>query len=112
MDFSALQQMTQKELDQFKVVCNQLLSRTFVVRSVYRPSKGTVNNPDYNFLALHYEAVRNFSCCWTGTCGITNITDTFMYSIRMKRTAVISIKYQPRLCWRFESSMTKTRTGD
>lgn len=60
MDFSALQQMTQKELDQFKAVCNQLLSRTFVVRSVYRPNKGTVNNPDYSFLALHYEAVRNY----------------------------------------------------
>lgn len=60
MGFTALQQMTQKELDQFKVVCNQLLSRTFVVRSVYRPNRGTVNNPDYNFLALHYEDVRNY----------------------------------------------------
>ena len=37
---------TQKELEGFKSVCNQLLSRTYVVRTLYKPGEGRVNNPD------------------------------------------------------------------
>ena len=51
---------TSKELEQFKSVCNQLLSRTYVVRTLYRPGKGRVNNPDYTFLSLHYETVQDY----------------------------------------------------
>lgn len=47
-------------MEQFKAICNQLLSRTFVVRTMYRPDKGRVNNPDYTFLSLHYEEVRDY----------------------------------------------------
>lgn len=60
MDFSAIQEFTQKDTERFKSVCNQLLSRTFLVRSVYHPDKGHVNNPDYTFLTVHYETVRNY----------------------------------------------------
>lgn len=60
MDFSAIEQMTARELEQFKSVCNLLLSRTFVVRTLYHPDKGRVNNPDYNFLTAHYEAVKAY----------------------------------------------------
>ncbi|MCC8063458.1 MAG: DUF4194 domain-containing protein [Clostridiales bacterium] len=51
---------TQKELEQFKAVCNQLLSRTYVVRTLYKPEKGRVNNPDYTFLSIHYEEVQEY----------------------------------------------------
>lgn len=51
---------SQKELEQFKSVCNQLLARTFIVRTVYRPDKGRVNNPDYTFLSIHFETVRDY----------------------------------------------------
>lgn len=51
---------TQKEIDQFKSICNQLLSRTYVVRTWYKPDKGRVNNPDYTFLSTHYEEVREY----------------------------------------------------
>ena len=51
---------TQKEIDQFKSICNQLLSRTYVVRTRYKPDKGRVNNPDYTFLSTHYEEVREY----------------------------------------------------
>jgi len=51
---------TQRELDQFKSVCNQLLSRTFVVKTLCRADKVRVNNPDYLFLAGHYEQVREY----------------------------------------------------
>lgn len=51
---------TQKELDQFKSVCNQLLSRTYVVKTLCRADKSRVNNPDYLFLSAHYEEVREY----------------------------------------------------
>lgn len=60
MNFDFIQQATSKELEQFKLVCNQLLSRTYVPRTLYRPGKGRVNNPDYTFLSLHYEAVQEY----------------------------------------------------
>ena len=60
MNFDFIQQATAKELEQFKLVCNQLLSRTYVPRTLYRPGKGRVNNPDYTFLSLHYEAVQEY----------------------------------------------------
>ena len=65
MNFDFIQQATSRELEQLKSECNQLLSRTYVVRTLYRPGKGRVNNPDYTFLSLHYEAVQDF---WIGTC--------------------------------------------
>ena len=60
MSFDWLSTATQKELDRFKAVCNQLLSRTYVVRTVYKPGEGRVNNPDYVFLAAHFEVVRDY----------------------------------------------------
>lgn len=58
MDF--INSATAKELQQFKSVCNQLLSRTFVVRTLYRPGRERLNNPDYIFLSIHFEAVRDY----------------------------------------------------
>ena len=60
MDFDFIRSATSKELEQFKSVCNQLLSRTYIVRTLVRPGKGRVNNPDYTFLSLHYEAVQEY----------------------------------------------------
>lgn len=61
MDFDFIRSATSKELEQFKSVCNQLLSRTYIVRTLFRPGKGRVNNPDYTFLSLHYEAVQEYT---------------------------------------------------
>ena len=60
MNFEFLQQATSRELEQFKSVCNQLLSRTYVVRTLYRPGKGRVNHPDYTFLSRNFEAVQEY----------------------------------------------------
>lgn len=60
MNFEWISGASQKELEQFKTICNQLLSRTFVVRTMIRPDKGRVNNPDYTFLSTHYEEVREY----------------------------------------------------
>ena len=57
MNMDWLNGATQKEVDQFKAVCNQLLSRTYVVRTIYKPEKGRITNPDYTFLSIHYEHV-------------------------------------------------------
>ncbi len=51
---------TQKELDQFKSVCNQLLSRTYLVNTLCRADKVRINNPDYLFLSSHYAEVREY----------------------------------------------------
>ena len=60
MNLEFLNTATAKELEQFKAVCNQLLSRTFVVRTLYRPGSERLNNPDYIFLSIHFEAVRDY----------------------------------------------------
>lgn len=60
MNMDWLNGATQKEIDQFKSVCNQLLSRTYVVRTIYKPDKGPITNPDYTFLSIHYEHVRDY----------------------------------------------------
>lgn len=60
MKFDFLSSASGKELQQFKSVCNQLLSRTYVVRTLYRPGRERLNNPDYTFLTIHAEAVRDY----------------------------------------------------
>ena len=60
MNFDFINGATSKELEQFKSVCNQLLSRTYIVRTLYHPGKGRINNPDYTFLSIHYEAVQEY----------------------------------------------------
>lgn len=60
MNIDWINQATQKELDQFKSVCNQLLSRTYVVRTLYKQGHGRINNPDYTFLSIHYEVVQEY----------------------------------------------------
>ena len=60
MNVDWLNSASQRDIDQFKSVCNQLLSRTYVVRTLYRPNKGRVANPDYTFLSIHYEQVRDY----------------------------------------------------
>ena len=60
MNMDWLNGATQREKDQFKAVCNQLMSRTYVVRTLYKPEKGRITNPDYTFLSIHYEHIREY----------------------------------------------------
>ena len=60
MNFNWLDTMPQKDLDCFKAICNQLLSRTYIVRTLYKPGEGRINNPDYVFLSAHYEEIRDY----------------------------------------------------
>ena len=60
MNMDWLNGATQKDVDQFKAVCNQLLRGTYVVRTIYKPEKGRITNPDYTFLSIHYEHVRDY----------------------------------------------------
>lgn len=60
MSVADINNYTQKEIEQFKSVCNQLLGRTFIVKTIYRPDKGNINNPDYLFLSQHYEDIRDY----------------------------------------------------
>ena len=55
-----LEEFTEQQLADFKIVCNQLLSNTFIVRSLYVPEKGKVHNKYYTFLSINYEVVREY----------------------------------------------------
>lgn len=55
-----LNSATQREIEQFRSVCNQLLSHTYVVRTLYKPDKGRVTNPDYTFLSMHFEEISDY----------------------------------------------------
>ncbi len=71
MNLEFLKTATAKELEQFKAVCNQLLSRTYVVRTLYRPGRGRVSNPDYPFCLSILSPCASISACLTGICGAT-----------------------------------------
>ena len=60
MNFNAINDLSAKEVEQFKAICNYLLSHTFMVRTIFNPEKGRINNPDYIFLSIHYETVREY----------------------------------------------------
>ena len=60
MSLEAIKGYSQKELEQFRSVCSQLLGSTFVVKNLYRADKGPVNNPDYYFLVQHYDDIRDY----------------------------------------------------
>ena len=68
MDFNFIRGATSKELEQFKAVCNQLLSRTYIVRTLVRPGKGRVNNPDYTFYLCIMKRCKNILVSWIGIC--------------------------------------------
>lgn len=98
MDFSELQDLTTKELEQFKQVCNFLLARTFVVRTIYRPDKGRVNNPDYTFLLNHQAAVRSYLSLldwdlrfdnYNGYFYVTNTDEANRLTLNQRTTAIL-----------------------
>ncbi len=60
MNLEFLNNATTKELEHFKSVCNQLLSHTYIVRTLYQTEKGRIDNPDYTFLSIHYEQVQEY----------------------------------------------------
>ena len=60
MGIEQIYTLTQKEQEQFKTVCNELLSRTFLVRTQYHAGKGRIQNPDYTFLSIHFALVREY----------------------------------------------------
>jgi hypothetical protein len=55
-----LSNLTDKEKDTFTSVCNHLLGRTFLLKTIYQPDGSAINNPEYNFLALHSETVKSY----------------------------------------------------
>ena len=55
-----LENYTQKEKDEFKKICNQLLGHTFVVRTNYVQDKGRISNPDYIFISTHFNDISTY----------------------------------------------------
>lgn len=89
---------SQRELEQFKSVCNQLLSRTYVVRTLYRMDKGRIDNPDYFFLSRHYAEVREYLSLldwdlrrddFNGYFYVLNTDEANRCSLNKKETAIL-----------------------
>ena len=89
---------SQRELEQFKSVCNQLLSRTYVVRTLYRMDKGRIDNSDYFFLSRHYAEVREYlslldwDLCrddFNGYFYVVNTDEANRCSLNKKETAIL-----------------------
>jgi len=60
MDLSIIENFSQRELEQFKSVCNKLLSSTFITKKINQPPKGIVDNPDYRFLLINKSIVEDY----------------------------------------------------
>lgn len=89
---------TQKELEGFKSICNQLLSRTYVVRTLYKPGEGRVNNPDYTFLSTHFEEIQEYLAFldWdlrkddmNGYFYVLNTDEANRHNLNKKETAIL-----------------------
>lgn len=98
MNFDWFSTATQKELEHFRDVCNQLLSRTYVVRTLYKPGEGRVNNPDYVFLSAHDEVIRDYLALldWdlrkddlNGYFYVLNTDEANRCSLNQKETAIL-----------------------
>lgn len=98
MNLQALNDLTDKELERFRILCNQLLSRTFVLRTVYKQGKGRVNNPDYTFLISHFELFRDYLSLldWdllrdenNGYCYVQNTDEANRRSLNKVPTAIV-----------------------
>lgn len=60
MDLSIIENFSQRELEQFKSVCNKLLSSTFITKKINQHPKGIVDNPDYRFLLINKSIVEDY----------------------------------------------------
>ena len=86
MNFDFITGATVKELEQFKAVCNQLLSGTYFVRTTYQPGKGRVDNPDYLFLSRHWDLRRDDL---NGYFYVLNTDEANRCNLSKKETAIL-----------------------
>ena len=98
MKLQGLNELSDKEMERFRSLCNQLLSRTFVVRTINKPGKGRVNNPDYSFLVAHFEVFQEFLSVleWdllrdenNGYCYVQNTDEANRHSLNKVSTAIV-----------------------
>lgn len=60
MALQELQELSDKEREQFKKVCNELLGHTFIVKNIYKKDQEWVTNPDYFFLLRNFDLVKDY----------------------------------------------------
>lgn len=60
MELSSISNFSDKEKEMFCSVCNHLLGQTFLLRLIYQPDGSTINNPEYSFLTLHLQVVKEY----------------------------------------------------
>ncbi len=89
--------LSSKEQEQFAHVCNQLLSHTFILRSLYTKDRGRIRNPDYTFVTAHFEVLYQYFALirWqlfqedhNGYCYIINDDGTNRLQLSKEETAL------------------------
>lgn len=60
MNLQELQELSDKDREQFKRVCNELLGHTFVVKNICKKEQEWVTNPDYSFLLRYFDLVKEY----------------------------------------------------
>lgn len=98
MSLENIRNYSQKESDQFKSVCSHLIARTYLAKNIYRAEQGTVNNPEYFFLAQHEEDIADYlrmmdwelhNDSYNGYYYVTSTEDANRLSLTKTPTAIL-----------------------
>jgi len=60
MNIEELDNLSDRESEQFRSVCNKLLSQTFIVKRDINAYKKGINNSDYYFIESHSELIKDY----------------------------------------------------
>ncbi len=89
--------LSDRELEQFRLVAHQLMSHTFIHRSDYKNQKERLRNPDYTFIVSHFQALEQYFSLldWTlvkedhnGYCYIVHRSGTNRLSLTKDQTVL------------------------
>ena len=61
MDFTGFNDLSERDLEVFGNICNELLAQTFIIRNSYNYDTGKyIINRNYNFLSRYYDLFKNY----------------------------------------------------
>jgi len=98
MSLSEYENFSVKEKETFTSVCNQLLGRTFLIRTVRQPDGSVKNNPEYSFLTRNTDIVRSYLSIlgwelhqdeYNGFFYVLNNLDANRLTLSVRETAIL-----------------------
>ena len=98
MSLSEYENFSAKEKETFTSVCNHLLGRTFLIRTVRQPDGSVKNNPEYSFLTRCADIVRSYLSIlgwelhqdeYNGYFYVLNNLDANRLTLNIRETAIL-----------------------